>query len=172
MKKLISVSVLLLLVAVSAYSQDVFLEHIQSEEQGSGSVIIDQDPRLDPIVDGEEIISTNTVVSKVNRGPAKPGTQTKTASGNRQKMRGFRIQVYYGGNQRADQAAAQRMGHKATAIFPELQCYTSFASPHWRCRVGDFATREEASRYLARLRAANIPDVMVVPSEVYLFQGK
>jgi len=42
-----------------------------------------------------------------------------------------------------------------------------FISPHWVCRVGDFKTREEAARYVTRLRKARVSyEVRVVSSPI------
>ena len=50
-----------------------------------------------------------------------------------------------------------------------LKYYTSFDSPHWRCRVGDFITREEANKYLSKLRRIS-KDAMIVRSEIFVYQ--
>ena len=89
--------------------------------------------------------------------------------GRRMKVRGYRIQVYWGGSQRFDQTKAIRAGSRVTSMFPELQAYTTFESPHWRCRVGDFRERKEAADYLAKLRKAKIEGAMVVKSEILVY---
>ena len=87
------------------------------------------------------------------------------------KARGYRIQVYWGGSTRTDEANAKRAGAKVTTLFPELQAYTTFESPNWRCRVGDFVTRQEASDYLSKLKEARLAkDAIIVKSEVLIYQ--
>ena len=87
------------------------------------------------------------------------------------KARGYRIQVFWGGSARIDQTNAQRMGTRVTTLFPELQAYTTFESPNWRCRVGDFVTRQEAADYLKKLKDAKLTDdAIIVKSEVIIYQ--
>lgn len=85
----------------------------------------------------------------------------------RVSAQGYRIQIYTGGNSRNDKNEAQQMRVKCQQHFPELAAYVHFISPHWVCRVGDFNTREEAARYVTRLRKARISyEVRVVSSRV------
>ena len=90
------------------------------------------------------------------------------AAGLHQKVRGYRVQVYFGGNQRSDQTQAQRIGTRVMGMFPELRAYTSFVSPHWICRIGDFITYEDASAYMRKIKSRGISEAMVVKSEIYV----
>ena len=85
------------------------------------------------------------------------------------RVRGYRVQMFWGNSSRADQQKADRIGTQVTTIFPELKYYTSFDSPHWRCRVGDFVSREEANKYLKKLRRIS-KDAMIVRSEIFVYQ--
>jgi hypothetical protein len=79
--------------------------------------------------------------------------------------------VYWGGSTRTDQTNAQRAGTRVATIFPELSVYTTFESPNWRCRVGDFVTRKEADDYLDKLKSARLAQgAIIVKSEVYVYQ--
>ncbi len=158
--------IILLLVALAAFSAQRamaqnFTDHIEAEVEGQGSVDLVQDPRLESIVNGD--VSTFVAAPKADKGV------TRTQTGKRQKMRGYRIQMYWGNSQRTDQLKAQRLGAQVTSAYPELRAYTSFASPHWQCRVGDFATREEAAEYLTKLRRIS-RDAMIVRSEIFVYQ--
>ncbi len=90
-------------------------------------------------------------------------------TGARKRLRGFRVQMYWGNTQRTDQLKAKRMGDKVTGAFPELKAYVTFQQPHWRCRVGDFKTRAGAAKYLDRLRKI-APEAMIVRSEIIIYQ--
>ncbi len=89
--------------------------------------------------------------------------------GTRKRMRGFRIQMYWGNSLRTDRLKAQRIADKVSGAFPELKAYVSYDQPHWRCRVGDFKTRAGAARYLDRMRKI-APEAMIVRSEIYIYQ--
>ncbi len=87
----------------------------------------------------------------------------------RYKVRGFRIQIYTGGNTRNHKAQAHSVAGKARQAAPELGTYVQFQSPHWICRVGDFRNREDAQRYVKRLRAAGVSnEARIVSCEVLL----
>ncbi len=90
-------------------------------------------------------------------------------TGARRRLRGFRIQMFWGNSLRTDQLRAKRLGDKVTGAFPELKSYVSFQQPHWRCRVGDFKTRAGAARYLDKMRKI-APEAMIVRSEIYVYQ--
>jgi hypothetical protein len=83
-------------------------------------------------------------------------------------VRGYRVQVFFGGSQRSEESQAKKVGSRVTSMFPELRAYTSFASPHWRCRVGDFTKHEDATAYMHKIKAKGISEAMVVKSEIYV----
>ncbi len=140
-----------------------FMEQLTQKVGGKGTVTVLQDPRLDEIVNGKK-----QYVAPVKEKEEKlPGIQT----GKKMKARGYRIQVFFGGSTRNDQANAQRAGSKVMTLFPELQAYTTFDSPNWRCRVGDFVNRQEASDYMKKLKDAKLTqDAIIVRSEVFIYQ--
>ena len=85
----------------------------------------------------------------------------------RHKARGFRICIFTGGNTRADKVKAIEMGQKCRNLFKELAVYPSFEAPRWVTHVGDFKTRQEAQKYVTRIRRARISyEVRIVSSEV------
>lgn len=154
-----------------------FIEQLTATKAGQGKVTVTQDQRLTDIINGNgkhSSGSTSTGVGVVTPQQDKPTSTTQTnlpATGKKVKVRGYRIQIYWGGSQRVDQSKAQQMAARSGALFPELQTYTSFDSPHWRCRVGDFVEREDAVEYLRKIREARIcDDAMIVRSEVYVYQ--
>ncbi|MDR0988205.1 MAG: SPOR domain-containing protein, partial [Prevotellaceae bacterium] len=49
----------------------------------------------------------------------------------------------------------------------ELPVYTSFHSPRWLCRVGDFSSIEEADAMMRRLRATGaFKEVSIVKEQI------
>lgn len=147
-----------LLITITTSAQERFMDHIQ-KSSGKATVKVIQDSRLTNFVNGDyydpsekEVVEVTKVVQKT-------------------KVRGYRIQVYWGGNKQTEKGKAQAAGYKVTALFPELEAYTSFESPHWRCRVGDFANQQEANEYLAKIKKAKVvADPIVVKSEIYMFK--
>jgi len=174
--RLLSTIVLVFMVSfVTMKAQTMFIDHLQQQGEGEGHFEIEQDPRLTAIINGEEIVpSTIATTTKV----ASISTESKVrqdaddlkgkASGMHKKIRGYRVQVYFGGNQRSDQTQAQKVGSRITSMFQELRAYTSFVSPHWCCRVGDFPKYEDAAAYMHKIKARGIAEAMVVKSEIYV----
>ncbi len=175
--KVLSLAVLTFVAASTATkAQTDFIDRLEAHVEGQGDIRVDQDPRLTDIANGVVIVpSSLATTSKVNAITTESKVRQDNEdivrskeSGMHQKVRGYRVQVYFGGNQRADQMKAQKMGDKVTAMFPELRAYTTFESLHWRCRIGDFVNREDASAYMHKIKAKGIDGAMVVRSEVYV----
>lgn len=154
-------TVCLFALATSASAQTP-TQRLERRVGGQGVVTITQDQRLTNLIDGFQPVLQETEVSD---------DEFSVQTVLRKKARGYRVQVFWGNARRSDQQRAQHMGEQVTALFPELQAYTTFDSPHWRCRVGDFTTRAEAAKYLKRLRRIS-PDAMIVQSEIYVYQEK
>lgn len=94
-------------------------------------------------------------------------------SGKRERVKseGFRVQVYSGPGNTASKNEAKTMAAKMRQRYPELSVYCHFKSPRWVCRVGDFSTREAASRYLNKIRKSKITkEASIVKEEVFLAQ--
>lgn len=161
--KRLTTFVISVLMFSAATSAQTFTEHLTRNVSGQGTVTIHQDSLLDHIVNGEK----QFIPEKKEEKKDLPGIQT----GKRMKARGYRIQVYWGGSARTEQANAQRAGNRITTLFPELQAYTTFESPNWRCRVGDFVTYKEAEAYLKKFNEARVVNrPMIVKSEVFIYQ--
>ena len=173
--RILSCLVLVFMVASAAMKAQTFTSKVQSEVEGQGVFEIEQDPRLTAIVNGEEVVpSSLATTSKVatiiteNKVRQDADDLLGKAAGLHQKVRGYRVQVYFGGNQRSDQTQAQRIGTRVMGMFPELRAYTSFVSPHWICRIGDFTTYEDASAYMRKIKSRGMSEAMVVKSEIYV----
>ena len=155
----------LLLTALPHVSGQTFTAHIRATEGGKGRVTIVQSERIEALVNGlprEEKTEAPTkpaAPAPTTRNEAAEAAKTaRTATGynagtrQRYKAKGFRIQIFTGGNSRADKDNAAQAGRKVKAVFPELSVYTHFVSPRWVCRVGDFRSREDAEKYVSLIR--------------------
>ena len=71
---------------------------------------------------------------------------------NSYKMKGYRIQVYSGGNSHADKQKAEKAGADMKRLFPTEPVYVHFYSPSWKCRMGNYKTAEEAHRILSQVK--------------------
>lgn len=162
MKKLLFLTLSILTYTITMSAQ-TFTEHLESKVAGQGTVTVYQDPILEDMVNGKKQFATE------KKDVRKDFSQSTT--GKKIKARGYRIQVYWGGSTRADQTKAQQAGIRITSRFPELQAYTTFESPNWRCRIGDFVTQKEATDYLQKLKDAQLSqNAIIVRSEVFIYQ--
>lgn len=162
MKRIFFFAFTILACTISLPAQ-TFTEHLESKVVGQGTVTIHQDPALEDMVNGKKQVSTEKKEEKKEDSPI--------LSGKKIKARGYRIQVYWGGSTRNDKTQAQHAGARISNRFPELQTYTNFESPNWRCRVGDFVTYQEATDYLQKLKDAKLSQgAIIVKSEVFIYQ--
>ena len=162
MKKILCF-ILSLWICTITMSGQSFTEHIKSKVEGQGTVTVHQDPAIDDMVNGVKHASAEKKDEKKDVKVALPGKKIKA--------RGYRIQVYWGGSTLNDKTKAQYAGLKISSAFPELQAYTTFESPNWRCRVGDFVTRHEAAEYLSKIKEARLTqqNAIIVKSEVLIY---
>ncbi len=82
------------------------------------------------------------------------------------KVTGYRVQVFSGGNSRADKNKAQRIGNEIKMKYPEQPVYVHFYSPRWVCRVGNFRTYAEASAMLKKIRAMGYGSATILKGKI------
>lgn len=85
---------------------------------------------------------------------------------NSYKMQGYRIQVFSGGNSRADRQKAETAGAVMKSNFPSEPIYVHFYSPSWKCRMGNYKTVEEARALLARVKKLGYPQANIVKGTI------
>lgn len=177
------------LLSLNGFSQNhqPFTHYLQEPREGQGSVTIVQDEEISVLVNNMPL--AQPVTKKQETAEAKPTTTPKESASQakvrqadttvtapkqytgvraRQKASGFRIQVYSGAGNSSAKQAAKQMEAKVRKAFPELAVYCHFKSPRWVCRVGDFSTREEARRYLPKVRNLISAEASIVSDEVLL----
>ncbi len=82
------------------------------------------------------------------------------------KVKGYRVQVFAGGNSREDKLKAQRAGNDLKAAFPNQPVYVHFYSPRWICRMGNFRTYEEASHVLREVQKLGYKQACIVSGQI------
>lgn len=182
---------LFFLISVAMQAQSTFTQHVRKQGAGEGKVVIVQDTLIDSIVNnvrrekGETAQavtrqkgsnSGNAASKKAQNGDGIGGMHEKAAdttytytARQRYKANGYRIQIYTGSNSHRDKMKAYELGEKCQKKFPMLSVYPRFISPRWVCRVGDFATHEDAQEYAQKIREARLStEVRIVKCEVLL----
>jgi hypothetical protein len=82
------------------------------------------------------------------------------------KVIGYRVQVFAGGNSRADRQKAERIRDDIKAHFATVPVYAHFYSPRWICRVGNYRTYEEAHQMLVTLRNVGYTQATIVKGKI------
>ena len=143
MKKLLLFLFLAATLPVAA--QEKITDRLQRPEPGKGTVVIYQDAALYRLLGS---------------------VSTPYPTGTRVQAKGYRVQVYAGGNTRAAREAAMKAAASVRAAFPQLSIYTEFVSPRWVCRVGDCRTYEEADQMLRDIRAlGSFKELTILPNQ-------
>lgn len=83
-----------------------------------------------------------------------------------QKVNGFRVQVFAGGNSRNDRIKAERIGNEVKSLFPGVPVYVHFYSPRWICRMGNYRTYEEAHDVLNQVKNLGYQSAIIVKGKI------
>lgn len=162
---------------ISAYAQTQspqgIVQHIVESTDStvsidlSPSLVKDFEPAVTKPAPVEPEAESRPHVSESNQTD-RPGKKVAT------RTNGFRIQIFSDGrNQNTLQARARSRAKKILAKFPRYnhQVYSFSKSPNYYTRIGNFATRSEATAALNQLRRA-FPEfageMRVVASEVII----
>lgn len=82
------------------------------------------------------------------------------------KVNGYRVQVFAGGNSRADRQKAQQAGNAVKRAMPDQPVYVHFYSPRWICRVGNYRSYEEANRVLSQVKKLGYKQACIVSGKI------
>ena len=115
-------------------------------------------------------ISRRATASHDTIGTAAPVVDTsKKIMRGGQKVMGYRVQVFAGGNQRKDRQKAERIGSEIKALFPHQPVYVHFYSPRWICRMGNFRTYEEAVQMLSSVKNSGYTAATVIKEKITVY---
>ncbi len=180
MKKLLLIFTIMAC-ALNANAQ-TYLEHLQTNEAGKGNVTVHQSREIDALVNGPR----HNVAPKKPAAPVKKkapvvqktsvnedGSTDITAVDTSKKVmrngyttNGYRVQVYAGGNSRANKTKAESIGNNIKRLFPDQPVYVHFYSPRWICRMGNYRTLEEAQEVLQKVREAGYSQASLVKGKI------
>lgn len=141
MRKTLHIFITLFLLSTVAFAQHstrTIVDDINTRKVGQGNVRVMQDETIDARL-AQYIVNTDTAnVIRLSND----------------KVNGFKIQVFSGNNQNVSRNEAERKQAMVRAEFPQHQAETTFVSPTWRLRVGNFMSRPEAEAVLEEMRKA------------------
>jgi hypothetical protein len=193
------VSLLLCCFATLTMSAQTYLDHLQQNVQGLGTVSVTQSKEISDLVNGTlPPAPTTKAETKVEPKKAKEEAEeakkeepkerqalkpdmpkaeneltgevevdmSKKVMRGAQKVNGFRVQAYAGGNTRAAKQAAEAAKNKIKRAYPSEPIYVHFISPRWICRVGNYRTQEEAQRMLSNIKKLGSPQAVIVRGKI------
>ena len=176
-------------------AQTTFTEQLQQSKSGEGKVTVTQAKEIEQLVNNPTPVTpvtpakpqqTTTPSEKSDRGKtgldqkdtddltdgiAVPDTvdlRKKVMKGGT-KVNGWRVQVYAGGNGRADRQKAERTGEEIKSLFPNEPVYVHFYSPRWVCRIGNYRTYEEAHDVLTKVKQLGYTSAVIVKGKITVY---
>ena len=193
------VVLLLFLFTSMTLSAQSYLEHLQQNEQGLGTVSVTQSKEISDLVNGvlppapvtkpataagnakeEEKKEEEKKEEPKERQALRPdmpktdpeGTgevevdMSKKILRGAQKVNGYRVQVYAGGNSREAKQQAEEAGRVVKRAYPSEPIYVHFYSPRWICRMGNYRTLDEANRMLTNVKKLGYKQAVVVKGKI------
>mgnify|MGYP003623496179 CR=1 FL=1 len=131
------------LCSVYSFSQSgekTIIDELNSPKSGQGRVIVMQDEVVDGLLAIRQQADTTQKLGVID------------SNAEFTKVKGFKIQAFYGNNQQRSKREAESKQAQIRQIFPELESVVSFHSPFWRLRVGNFLNREDAEAVLKDMK--------------------
>ena len=193
MKHFIQILVLCIGIPMGAGAQ-TFTQRLQKPVAGQGSVTIHQSDSIDMLVNTTVLTPKSTTTttkttstssssshssassvssasSKSTTTPLVAETPDTTATSTQkilrgQKVMGYRVQAFAGGNSRKDRQQAEQVRNNIKSHYPNVPVYVHFYSPRWICRVGNYRTYEEAHQMLVSLRNIGFDQATIVKGKI------
>jgi hypothetical protein len=166
---------------------------LQQSNQGEGKVTVKQSKEIDNLVNGSSNGTSTSQTTTPHKQQEKDKDQTTTKQEKKditqsivksetpdsidvddnhkkvmrgQKVNGYRVQVFAGGNSRNDRIKAERIGSEIKSLFPGVPVYVHFYSPRWICRMGNYRTYEEAHDVLNRVKNLGYQSAIIVKGKI------
>jgi hypothetical protein len=175
---------------LAADAQSTFTQQLQQSKVGEGKVTVTQDKAIDDLINNPTAPTTTTTTptTTTTTTPTKPQQTVKLTGDDLtdtslapdsidrskkvmkgQKVNGWRVQVFAGGNGRVDRQKAERIGDEIKTLFPNEPVYVHFYSPRWICRMGNYRTYEEAHDVLTKVKSLGYPSAVIVKGKITVF---
>ena len=119
-------------------NNNTIIEELNSNRAGQGNVMVYQDEAI------KGILAKPAPVERPVYSSADGTTQYV-------KMRGYKIQVFSGNDQRKSKDEAYYKQKLINDAFEDVETVVYFNSPRWILRAGNFRTREEANVVLKQI---------------------
>lgn len=84
------------------------------------------------------------------------------------KVKGYRIQIFNGGNKGVDKKKAQEWAAKLKKQFPNMPVYVHFLTPRWMTMCGNYRTHKEAEPIKKKLIEAGFKYASIVRQQIVI----
>ena len=132
-----------LMVFLVAGILQAFTVTAQEPADGKGTVTIDQDNRV------EQLVNKHIQINQ-----------------NRKGIEGFRIQIFFDSGTNS-KIRAQSVYEAFKSNYPDTEAYLTFKAPNYKVRVGDFRTKLDAQRFLNTI-VQDYPNAWVIEDIISL----
>ena len=145
---------------VTTESKESSVEHHEGGESSEHK----EQPKERRTTEKEKEKKIKEIEYKENQGD--PVDMTKKVMRGGRKMMGYRVQIFSGGNTRADREKAEQIGHELKKRLPSQPVYVHFISPRWTVRVGNFRKQEHATSLLKTMKKFGYRQACIVKGTV------
>ena len=173
-------------------AQSSFTQRLQQSKNGEGKITVTHSQNIDFLVNGKTaavqkdsskvVVTTEEAKALIKNSATRDSsyrsdiidqttvvdTSKKVMRGG-QKVNGWRVQVYAGGNQRTDRQKAERIGNEIKALFPTQPVYVHFHSPRWICRMGNYRNYEDAVQMLNSVKKAGFNAATIIKEKITVY---
>jgi hypothetical protein len=164
-----------------------FTQRVQKHVEGKGTVTIHQNEEIDQLVndptatgvqnqkpsdnkkqpeatkDNKQASTTNSTTTDSENTETEPVESARKAT---QKIMGYRVQAFAGGNSRKDRQTAEQIRNNIKSQIPNVAVYVHFYSPRWICRMGNYKTYEEATQVLQNVKQLGYTAATIVKGKI------
>ena len=149
MKKIITISVILMLSCVLAGAQEIPVDSLRLAPQIDSSLF---GRSIFDIMPGNVTIRQDTSVIRAFDGQVMNNAE--------KQFNGYRIRIYLNSVQSAREESAAALNRFRT-LYPEIPSYLTYARPNFRVMVGDYRTRVDAEKALVYIKE-DFPSATIV----------
>lgn len=119
--------------------------------------------KIDPTLTDEEKLAAHIQERSVDYS-----SKGKKVMSGVHKVKGWRIQIYNGGNKGVDKKKAQEWAAKLKKQYPNMPVYVHFLSPRWMTMCGNYRTHKEAEPVKTRLIQAGFKYASIVRQQIVI----
>lgn len=108
------------------------------------------------------------ILARTKERPVDYSSKSKKIMKGGYKIKGYRLQIFNGGNKGIDKKKAQEAAEKVKKQYPNLPVYVHFYAPRWMTLCGNYRTHKEAEAAQKQFIIAGFKKASIVRQEVII----